>query len=180
MMAKIPVVFLLLIFPASCSLDYTNANLAETLSSETPDIVIYGYSSVDINDGSPSLKIQASEARIYNSKEETILQNVEFFNYRNNSLSTQGQAKKASINMKNEDADLEGSILVESAEDDSFIKAESLHWVDKQKKLTSDANDVVTIQDKDGSRLSGAGFSADIRRNTILFNRGISGEIISH
>lgn len=167
----------LLIF--SCTLDYSDADLTEELSEETPDMIIFDYESVDIRDGSPILKITAAEAEFYNSREETLLTNVEFNNYEDDEVSTRGVTEKAVLHMKTGDASLTGQIVIESVDDDSSLTAESLYWVDSDKTLTSSSGDKVTVIDEDGSTLEGRGFSADIKRSSIHFEGEIEGEFIS-
>lgn len=163
----------------SCSLDYSDAGLADTLAEEIPNMEIFGYNSIEIHNGSPTLKITAGEASFFNSREETRLKDVEFFNYHDGDISSHGRTDWAVLNMKTSDASLQGSILVESAENDSSIQAETLQWTEGDKTLSSGRNDSVTVRDKKGSRLSGSGFSADVKHNTILFEKEISGEIVS-
>lgn len=170
-------VLALLIF--SCSLDYSEADLTEELSEETPDMIIYQYESVDIRDGSPVLKITAEEAEFYNSREETLLSNVEFNNYEDDEISTRGETERAVLHMKSGDASLSGTIVIESVDDDSSLEAETLYWVDSEKTLTSEKTDTVTVVDKEGSTLKGHGFSADIKKSSINFDGEIEGEFVS-
>jgi LPS export ABC transporter protein LptC len=170
---------IVVVFFTACSLDYSDADLAEKLSEEIPNTVIYKYETVEIQNGSPILQIKAEKAEVYNSKEETYLTDVDFYNYKNDEINTRGRSDYAVLHMKSGDAEMTGSIEIRSEEDESSLEAESLSWIDKEKNLSSFQEDNVTVIDKDGSELNGHGFSADIRRKTILFENEIKGEFIS-
>lgn len=170
---------LLLLFLFSCTLDYSEADLTEELSEDIPDMVISDYESVEVRNGSPVLKITAGDASFYNKKEETHLSDVEFYNYDDDEITNHGKTDKAVLHMVSGDATMTGSILIESTEDDSSLEAESLQWIDNEKKLSSQSDHAVSVKDKDGSRMEGRGFSADIRRNSIVFEGEIDGEFIS-
>ncbi|MBN2659237.1 MAG: LPS export ABC transporter periplasmic protein LptC [Spirochaetales bacterium] len=163
----------------SCSLDYSDAGLADTLSEEVPDIIIENYESVEVRNGSPALKIEAEEALFFNTKEETHLSGVDFYNYEDRKVSTHGKTSTAILDMKSGDASMSGGILIESEEDSSRLEAQSLNWIDDDRLLSSGRGEVVSVRDQDGSRLEGSGFSADIKRKEIIFEGEVSGEFIS-
>jgi LPS export ABC transporter protein LptC len=160
----------------SCSLDYSDANIIEDLAEEIPNTIIFQYESVEIQDGSPVLQIKADKAEVYNSREITLLTDVLFFNYKDNKIDNRGASDLAELNMKTGNAQLLGSILIESLEDEKSLSASSLAWVENEKRLSSSKDDSVTIIDSDGSNLSGLGFSADIKRKTILFDGKTKGK----
>jgi LPS export ABC transporter protein LptC len=175
-----------LLFPAlfsilsiTCSLDYSEADLSESFSEDIPDIIIEGYEAVEIRKNSPSLKIEAGKALFYNQKEETHLSDVDFYNYKDNEITSHGRTENAILKMKSGDANMSGGILIESAEDESRLTAESLNWKDQEKTLTSGLDEKVQVIDKDGSTLEGKGFSADIKSKSIIFEGEISGAFIS-
>ena len=166
-------------FSYSCSLDYSGAGLSDSLSEEIPDMIIEEYESVEVRGGSPALRIEAGKALFFNKKEETHLTDVNFYNYDDREVAAHGQTSSAVLNMKSGDASMSGGILIESAEDESKLRAETLDWIDKEKRLSSNHNDKVFVTDKDGSRLEGTGFSADIKRKSISFGGEVSGEFVS-
>lgn len=163
-----------------CSLDYSDSNMAEKLSENIPNTIIYKYETIEIQKGSPVMQIKAQKAEVYNSKEETYLTDVEFNNYKDNKITTSGKSTHAVLHMKSGDAEINGSIEIISNEDESFLKAESLLWRDRDKTLSSNLQDSVTVVDKNGSKLDGFGFSAEIKRKTIFFKNEIKGEFISN
>lgn len=170
---------LLSIISISCSLDYSEADLSDSFSQEIPDIIIEGYETVEVHKNEPSLRITAGKALFYNQKEETHLSNVDFYNYRDNEISTHGRTDKAIMHMKSGDANMSGGILIESVEDESRLKASTLNWTDEEKTLTSGKDEEVTVIDKKGSSLRGKGFSANIKSKSIDFEGEISGEFFS-
>lgn len=164
---------------SSCSLDYSDANLVETLSKEIPNTIIYKYETVEVQSGSPVLQIEADKAEFYNGKEQTLLTNVSFSNFKDDEINNQGRSDYAILDMKSGDAEMTGSIKITSQKDNSSLSAESLSWIDDEKKLSSKPQETVIVIDKEGSYIQGSGFSADINRKTILFENEIEGEFIS-
>ena len=162
-----------------CSLDYSDSDIIESLSEEIPYTIIYKYETTEIQNGSPILQIKADKAEVYDSKEETHLTNVDFYNYKDGDVNNHGSSEIAILNMKSGDAELTGSIEIESIEDETALKAKSLYWNDEEKLLTSNPEDNVTVKDEEGSTLSGSGFSADIKRKTIQFEGKTEGEYIT-
>jgi len=177
-MEKIFIIVIVILLSA-CTLDYSDADLIQDLSEEIPNTIIYRYKTVEVQNGNPVLQIQADKAEIYNSKEQTFLTNVEFFNYKDEEISNHGISDSAVMNMKTGDAQLSGSIKIESLEDETYLKAESLSWIDDEKILSSNDEDYVTVKDGEGSLLKGQGFSADIKRKSIIFDGKTQGEYIS-
>lgn len=161
---------------SSCTLDYSTANIIENLSDEIPNTIISRYETIEIKNGSPLLQILAEKAEVYNSQEKTFLTNVEFYNYKENEINNQGISTYAVLNMKTGDAQLNGSIIIKSVEDEKSLIAKSLSWKDEEKTLSSSIQDSVTVTDGNGSTLKGQGFSADIRRKSILFQGRTVGE----
>ncbi len=164
---------------SACTLDYSDANLVDTLSEEIPNTIIYKYETVEVQNGSPALQIEADKAEVYNGKEQTHLTNVAFSNFIDEEINNQGRSDFAILNMKSGDAEMTGSIRITSKTDNSSLSAESLSWIDDEKKLSSKPQETVIVIDKEGSQIHGSGFSADIKRKTILFENEIEGEFIS-
>ncbi len=174
------VLYIILIsFFTGCSLNYDDAILSESLSEDIPNTILYQYESVEIKNASPILRIIAEKAEVYESKEETRLSNVDFFNFKDSEVNNYGSADFAILNMKSKDANLKGSIEIESIEEESFLKAETLLWNDSEKLLSSEQDDYVIVKDKKNSTIRGRGFSADLKRKSIIFSGKTEGEYIS-
>lgn len=169
-------IFAYIILLTACTLDYSDADIVENLSDEIPNTIIYKYETVEIQNGSPILKITADKAEVYDNKEETYLNNVDFYNFKEDEINNHGSSEYAVLKMKSGDAQLSGSILIESLEDETFLKAETLFWIDSEKRLSSNDEDYVTVKDEDGSQLSGKGFSADIKKKSIFFEGNTEGK----
>jgi LPS export ABC transporter protein LptC len=160
-------------------MDYSGSNIIQDISEEIPNTIIYKYKTVEVQNGKQVLEIKADLAEVYNSKEETYLKNVEFYNYKDNEVNNQGKSNSAILNMKSGNAQLNGSIVIESIKDETSLKAESLNWIDEKKILSSNYDDSVLVKESDGSILQGQGFSADIKRKTILFEGKTEGKYIT-
>jgi len=81
--------------------------------------------------------------------------------------------------MESKDAELKGSIIVESIEENSSLKTESLFWNDSLQLLSSNSGDTVSIKDNNGSLINGKGFSADLKRKSFFFKENVEGEYVS-
>ncbi len=179
-MKKIYYLLFEIIFLGSCSLDYSDAELLENLSENTPNTIIYNYESVEIKQGSPVLIIKADKAEMFNSIEETHLQKVDFSYFDNNEISNRGSSDNTILNMKSANAQLKGSIKIESIKEKSSLQAESLSWIDEEQLISSNIDDKVIVTDKKGSKIAGQGFSADLRRKSFFFKKKAEGQYQSN
>jgi len=92
-------------------------------------------------------------------------------------LVSSGTAESALFWSETEDAELSGSVRLESKRQDAILEGEFLRWDGKAKRLEGRLDRTVTVSRSDGSRVSGAGFEADARKRSFLFRESVQGYV---
>lgn len=168
--------FPIAIFLLSCSMDYSDVEVAEEIGENTPDSVIENFSYTSVDNGSIIFRIYSKKAENYSRKKETILDEVVFREYNLNSeMVTEGIAERGIIYTESDNAELTGSLIIYSADSEAEISADYLYWNDSEKSLTgSDDGNVKLLRDS-GTEISGTGFSGDLRTNVFIFKKDVKG-----
>lgn len=172
----LPLFLLAILVSLSCSLDYDEIEFAEKLGDNIPDNVIENFSYTSINDGKIVFRLYAQKAETYSQKNETILQNVVFREYNSDKgIATEGKAEKGIIHTDSDDAELSGSLIIYSSENEAEISAEYLYWNDLEKSLSGTDNGKVKLIKESGTQISGTGFKADMKTKRIDFKYNVEG-----
>ena len=172
---------------SACSLDYGTA-LGEDLDERIPDTVIFNFVHTIVENGSPRFRLSAERADAFRSTRTLKLVGVSFVEYErvepgldgSRSLSipvvvAEGRADSAVFNTETESADLTGNVRVRSARDGVAVSSAFIRWDGEARLLEGPSESVTTIQDDDGSRVSGAGFRADAARRSFEFSERSTG-----
>lgn len=172
---------------SSCSLDYGSA-LDKNLSGDVPDTVLYDFVHTVVESGSPRFRIMAKRAEAYQSQKLIRLYNVHFIEYSPEKSNTkgiseqivsEGSADRAVFYTDTESAVLSGSVYLLSAKEDSIIESSYLEWDGESKSIKSRSDAITSISKGDGSKITGAGFSADSSRRSFSFGKFVSGHYSS-
>ena len=167
---------LLVITLFSCSMDYSDAEIAEEIGENTPNSIIENFSYTSVDNGDVLFRLYAEKAEIYSTKKETILNKVVFHEYNTeNELVTEGAAEKGVIYTESDDAELTGSLIIYSAGNEAEITAEYLYWDDSAKSLIGSDNGNVKLLKDSGTEISGAGFYGDLRTKIFSFDKNVNG-----
>ena len=160
----------------SCSMDYSDAEIAEEIGENTPNSVIENFSYTSVENGGISFRLYAEKAENYSTKKETILNKVIFHEYNtNNEIVTEGTAEKGVIYTESDDAELTGPLIIYSVANEAEVSADYLYWDDSEKSLTgSDSGNVKIIRDS-GTEISGVGFYGDMRTKLFSFDKNVNG-----
>jgi LPS export ABC transporter protein LptC len=171
----LPVVILL----AGCSIDYKGATEEEEAPAGIPDTVATGLLHRIHKDGRLTLQLEASRAETYNSKNQTILTDAHFVEFDDKGgKATEGDARKVVFQSDTENAEISGGVHVHSTAEKGDVRAESLSWENKTKRLTAPSAEQVTIRKEDGSSLTGTGFSGDFMSRKLTFAGPVRGEYV--
>lgn len=159
-----------------CSLDYGVA-MAEDLAEDTPDTVLLGFSHTVVENGLPRFRLEAERGESYQTLKKMKLTGVSFTEYEPGSkkISAQGSADSAIFYTDTESAELSGSVRFHAFQDGLTVESGYLEWDGQERLLRSRAETVTSLKDKDGSSLSGAGFSADANRRAFTFGNRADG-----
>lgn len=169
--------FLLLdIVILSCSMDYSDAQIAEEIGENTPNSIIENFSYTSVDNGDIVFRIYAEKAEDYSKKKETVLNNVVFREYNVNSeMVTEGVSESGVIYTESDDAEITGSLIIYSADNESEITADYLYWDSSEKSLTGTDSGYVKLLRDSGTEISGTGFSGDLRTNIFYFKKNVNG-----
>lgn len=160
----------------SCSMDYSDAEIAEEIGENTPNSIIENFSYTSVDNGDVVFRLYSEKAENYSKKKETILYNVVFHEYNtDNELVTEGTAEKGVIYTESDDAELTGSLIIYSAANEAEITAEYLYWDDSAKSLTGSDNGNVKLLKDSGTEISGTGFYGDMRSKIFSFDKNVNG-----
>jgi LPS export ABC transporter protein LptC len=163
---------------SACSLDYGVEEAAKE-SAPAPIATFTEYSHTIVVRGSRAFELKAARAEIYEEESRTVLSRVSFteFDPDTGELVSSGTADQAVFWPEPEDAELSGSVRLQSKRQDAVLESEYLKWDGEDKRLEGRLDRTVTVSRSDGSRVSGAGFEADARRRSFLFRESVTGVV---
>jgi len=176
----IPLLLLpLAVLLGSCSIDYQGASEAEQAPSGVPDTVAVGLLHRVHKNGRLSLQLEAARAESWNGKSQTILTDAHFVEFdEKGGKATEGDAQKVVYHSDTENAEISGMVHVHSTLEKGDVRADSLAWENKTKRLTAPSAELVTIRKEDGSALTGTGFSGDFAKRQITFAGPVQGTYV--
>ena len=164
---------------AGCSIDYQGASTEEQEPAGIPDTVAVGLLHRIHKDGRLSLELNAARAETYNSKNETILTDAHFIEFdAKGGAATEGHARTVVFHSDTENAEITGAVRVHSAAEKGDVRADTLHWENKTKRLTAPPAEQVRISKDDGSSLVGSGFTGDFLSRRVTFTGAVQGTYV--
>ncbi|MDR2149677.1 MAG: LPS export ABC transporter periplasmic protein LptC [Spirochaetaceae bacterium] len=166
-------VFFMVLFCSACSFDY--GEQAQDDGSK-PDIVMYKVDYVRMETGEPVVHINADVLERYEKRNTMAFERLSFkhFDKHTGTMRTTGSAETAQVELDSGDIHLTG-VSLDVVSESATIAAESLEWQDNERFLTAGTDNLVNIQKKDGTNITGKGFSAFIRDRKWEFSHGIQG-----
>ena len=174
------IIIIYILFFLGCGLDYRGAVEGEDLADKVPNIIFTNFSHTTVEDDKILFKIKADVAKVFDNKNEIILQGINFqeFSKKDGQVITTGKADYAVFHRDTENAEISGSIYFYSATEQATLYAQNLSWQKDKKLLTADPQDLVIIKKDDGSFIQGKMFSADLRRMFVSFLSQVQGRFI--
>jgi LPS export ABC transporter protein LptC len=170
---------ILVMFCLSCSLDYDQARVAESIPGQIPETILFDFTHTVVADGRAWVVLEAERAETYSERNEIVLQGVFFREYdREGNLLTEARAERAVFATDSEDATVSGSIQIYSHEEQASLQAGRVTWVREGRRLVADDGQTVRLQRDDGSYVEGEGFSADFRRKRLEFSSRVRGSYV--
>ncbi|MBN2552695.1 MAG: LPS export ABC transporter periplasmic protein LptC [Spirochaetales bacterium] len=163
----------------SCSLDYEQARVAESIPGQIPETILFDFTHTVVSGGTVWVVLEAERAETYSERKEIVLQGVTFREYDDQGrLRTEARADRAVFNTDSEDATVSGSIRIYSPEEQASLQAGKLTWTREGRRLLAEEGQTVRLQKDDGSYVEGWGFSADFRRKKLEFSSRVRGSYI--
>jgi LPS export ABC transporter protein LptC len=169
----------LVIFLCSCSIDYQGATTEGPEPSGIPDTVAIGLLHRVHKDGRLTLELEAARAESWNSKSQTILTDAHFVEFdEKGGTATEGEARRVVYHTDTENAEISGAVHVHSAAEEGDVRAETLSWENKTRRLTAPPSEQVTIHKDNGTSLTGTGFSGDFMNRKVTFAGPVQGTYV--
>ena len=163
----------------SCSLEYGDTELADSISEDTPDTILFQVRHTIVRDGTPRFIVDAGRAETFSQLRRQYLSDVRFREIApDGETVTDGVAEYAEYQTDTEDFELTGNLRFYSSEEDAWLTAEYLYWNSEARLLTSEPAEPVVLERGDGTTISGRGFVAEMARSIIRFEEGVSGTLV--
>lgn len=170
----LPIVIIILL--SCCSMDYEEASVAEDLSEDIPNTVLFNVTHTIVNDGVPTYRIQAARAESYEKLNKTVLIDAYFQELNaEGEVITEGLADSIVFFTESEDAEMEGNIEFYSATEETYIEAEFLTWEHERKILKGREDSGVYLEKSTGSKVRGKGFEAELKEKSLRFTGDVEG-----
>jgi LPS export ABC transporter protein LptC len=177
--ARVVLLSILVLFALSCSLDYEQARVAESIPGQIPETILFEFTHTVVSEGRVWVILEAKRAETYGERNEIILEDVYFREYgEEGNLLTEAWAERAVFATDSEDATVSGSIRIYSHEEQASLQAGRISWISEGRRLIADDGQTVRLQKDDGSYVEGEGFSADFRRKKLEFSSRVRGSYV--
>ena len=166
---------------AGCSFEYSAAGATPSaLLEKIPETELVDVTHTIVRGGRVVAEFDAQRVRNFPRAGRAELEEVSYAEYdANGILVTAGSARRAGYRTEREDAELAGAIRLRSQPQEVWLEAESLHWDEERRRLTSGSGEPVLIARDDGSQVSGTGLEVDVRRKMIRFSGPVSGTLVT-
>lgn len=160
-------------------MEYDELKVVDKLGENIPDNIIENFSYTSVDNGSIIFQLYSQKAENYSQKNETILEKVVFREYNlQNIIVTEGTAERGLIHTDTDDAELTGSLIIYSTENKAEITADYLYWNNTDKTLRGSDNGSVKLQKDSGTRISGTGFTGDLKTKIFTFEKDVKGNYL--
>jgi hypothetical protein len=179
--AWLPLIALLSAFLAllSCSFDYNGAGSS---GPAVPELLLTEVEASRYENARLSMVLSAGVLEMYDADRIWAGENVHFIQYSRDgkgTLEAEGSAGLLLVDDASDVYTLGDQISFHLVSDNLFIRADELRWAKKTQQLAGPADGDVSVEEKDGSMISGAGFFADTLARKYEFRKPVSGVLVS-
>jgi hypothetical protein len=165
---------------AGCSIDYREGQIAEELEDTLPNIRMLNLRHRVATKDRLMIDMSVRRSESFEAAKKIMLFGVEFREYgQAGEVTAEGRADMVVYHTDTKDAEIEGNIDIVSHKEEGGIRTQHLYWNDERRFLSSAPGEVTEIFDEDGSRFSGRGFEADIKRLIISFLETVDGDFVT-
>lgn len=169
--------FLIILFLISCGEFDSKVGSVEEIKDidKIPTMIISNYETISYTKGKINWIMLSDQAELFDKTQRTFLKKVNFKNYDGTSKETSTAVALYSI-LENDTGNfvLEKDVVIINRSG-TIIEGKYFYWDDKIKRFTSP--NYVKITKKDGSIISGVGFSANQNLGDVEFKSNVSGQI---
>lgn len=160
-----------------CTINY-NDQAQIKKSEEIPDSIMEDFNLIKMKNNAPFTEVKAERTEIFNSKNKTLLYNIEFIEYdsKDQRIITKGEAGLVEYDNETENAQLTNGLNFYSESEEIDITGKEIYWTKDTKTIESNLKDPIKVVKEDGSVIEGFGFKADLKNSTFSFEKGVSGK----
>ncbi|OHD17588.1 MAG: LPS export ABC transporter periplasmic protein LptC [Spirochaetes bacterium GWD1_61_31] len=161
---------------AACSLDYGSL---DDDASTLPDTIVFDFRHTVVRNGRILYKLEAEKAEKWEKEGRFAMEGVTFTEYdpHDGHIVANGHADRGSFYVETESADLSGNVFFAAPGDDITVTTGNLSWNGENRTLSSQLDTITTLSDG-ASSLSGAGFAADARTRSFIFQETVNGRFV--
>ena len=179
----IPIIVLLGCTFIGCSFDYGGINEDDN----RPDIIMEDIEYVRVRGGDPIVRFQAEYAERWEELQIMEINELSFEQFENRTeaylgmdlpTDAYGGAGRARIELVSGDVFLGSGVIINIESEDIIIRTEELEWLDRERLLRGNPEDMVEVERSDGTFFSGRGFSAEARSRRWEFTGEVAGSYV--
>lgn len=153
--------------------------VAEEISGEVPDVVLYGLAQTRVEYGKPRYTVFAEKASSYGEKKELVLENILFREYNEEGvIITEGEAEELTFFSESENAELSGEVDFYSSREEAALRGNRFYWTNEERTLRGGDETEVELLREDGSSVKGKGFEVDFSNLSLRFSESVSGVLV--
>jgi hypothetical protein len=165
---------------AGCSIDYREGQIAEELEDELPNIRMVNLRHRVATKDRLIIDMTVQRSESFEAAKKIVLYGVNFHEYgQSGEVTAEGQADMVVYHTDTKNAEIEGNINMVSHKEEGGIRARHLYWDDGRRFLSALPDEETEIFDEEGSRFSGRGFEADIKRLIVSFLDAVDGNFVT-
>ena len=160
----------MLILISGCRLNYKEADITDTFSDSVPNSILTSFSQTVVENKATAYTVEADRAELYDKTPATYFENISFKEFDSEgNVGTEGAARKATYYSNNDNIIFDGDMIINSMEQDFIVRSNYMEWDNKNRILKSRDDTPVTIEQGEGTYISGRGFISDAASKTFTF-----------
>ncbi len=165
-----------LLWAAGCSLDYRDPAAGET-GEGVPTILMEKVTHSLVERGVLVMRVEAERTESHDEAKKILLFGVRFQEYdsRGEPVS-RGRADRVEYFTDTKNAVISGNVEVVSHREKGGIRTDHLSWDNEKRVLKGLEHGRTETFDEEGSRFSGQGFEADLKRLVVTFAEAVEGD----
>lgn len=163
---------------ASCSFDYSTAQVEADRTKEVPQVELIRVRMVVERDN--RLEMTAGRVATYRDRRVQEFEDLSFREFGpGGDIRLEGTAEAGIMNLDTEDVELLGTVEFYSRTEEAKLESSFLYWNNADRVLEGRPDGTVRIIRDDGSWVEGEGLRLDGRRNKVELTGGLSGEFVT-
>lgn len=169
----------ILLMVSGCRLNYKEADITDTFSESVPNSILTSFSQTVVRNKTTAYTVEADKAELFDKSSSTRFENISFREFDSEGeVGTEGVAEKATYFSDNDNIIFDGPMIINSREQDFIVRSSYMEWDNKNRILKSRDDTPVTIEQGEGTYISGRGFISDAASKTFTFLEKAEGRFL--